>query len=53
MTVALDTLILGAQVATLGVADDYGLLNEGAALHPTRGDRYHRRRRQTAYSGAR
>jgi imidazolonepropionase len=29
MTVTLDTLIVGAQVATLGVADDYGLLNEG------------------------
>ncbi len=29
MTIALDTLIVGAQVATLGVAGDYGLLNEG------------------------
>jgi imidazolonepropionase len=29
MTIALDTLIVGAQVATLGVVGDYGLLNEG------------------------
>jgi len=29
MTIALDSLIVGAQVATLGVAGDYGLLNEG------------------------
>jgi len=29
VTIALDQLIVGAQVATLGVAGDYGLLNEG------------------------
>ncbi|MCP3976339.1 MAG: imidazolonepropionase [bacterium] len=29
MTAKVDTLIVGAQVATVGVADDYGLLNEG------------------------
>ncbi len=29
MTIKLDTLIVGAQVVTLGVADDYGLLSGG------------------------
>lgn len=29
MSVALDTLIVGAEVATLGIDGDYGLLNEG------------------------